>query len=239
MKLALSYSVYDDVVSVLNHIFQEPNLHHMNTKTLFEIALKIVGLLALWNFLQSLGGIGIAFGIFKMFASGGGLQNQFMGYIAFNMVFTVIIPAIIAFFCLFRTQRLISILKLDEGASDKIALDHRVVYNVLVLVTAVFIFMHGCANCITYSYNRNTNTETNFSYNQDPKSENNVNNKLVKDTTSVNQNEIKNVNYFAFAEIIIAIMLFLKSAEIASWLFRRYNDVSEEKELIENDLIKN
>lgn len=209
----------------------------MNIKTLFEIALKIVGLLALWNFLQSVGGIGIAIGIFKMFASGGGLQNEFMGFIAFNMLVTVIIPGVIAFFCLFRTQRLSSMLRLDANATDKVNLDPRILYNIFVLVTAVFIFMHGCANCMIYSYNRDTNTETNYSYNQDPTSKNNISNKIVNDTSSVNQKEIKNVNYFAFAEIIIAVIAFLKSAEIADWLFRRYSDVSEEEELAETEAL--
>ena len=196
----------------------------MNRKTLFEIALKIIGLLALWNFLQSVGGIVIAFGIFKMFTSGAGLQNQFMGFIAINMIATMIIPGVIAFFCLFRTQRLSSILKLNAGAEDKVNLDPRIVYNLFVLAISVVIFMHGCANCMIFSYNRDTKTETNFSDN------------VVKDTSSITQKETKNVNYLAFAEIIMGIMIFLKSAEISHWLCRRYNDNFEEQELELSDL---
>ena len=196
----------------------------MNRKTLFEIALKIIGLLALWNFLQSVGGIGIAFGILKMFTSGAGLQNQFMGFIAINMIATMIIPGVIAFFCLFRTQRLSSILKLNAGAEDKVNLDPRIVYNLFVLAISVVIFMHGCANCMIFSYNRDTKTETNFSDN------------VVKDTSSITQKETKNVNYLAFAEIIMGIMIFLRSAEISHWLYRRYNDNFEEQELELSDL---
>jgi hypothetical protein len=204
----------------------------MNRKTLFEIAIKIIGLLALWNFLQSVGGIGIAFGILKMFASGAGLQNQFMSFIAINTIATVIIPGVIAFFCLFRTQRLNSILKLDAGAEEKVTLDPRIVYNLLVLGIAAVIFMHGCANCLIFSYNRDTKTETNISYNQDPTSSSKVNDNVVRDTSSVTQKETKNVNYLAFAEIIMGIMIFLKSAEISHWLYRRYNDDFIEQELI-------
>ena len=196
----------------------------MNRKTLFEIALKIIGLLALWNFLQSVGGIVIAFGIFKMFTSGAGLQNQFMGFIAINLIATMIIPGVIAFFCLFRTQRLSSILKLNAGAEDKVNLDPRIVYNLFVLAISVVIFMHGCANYMIFSYNRDTKTETNF------------NNNVVNDTSSITQKETKNVNYLAFAEIIMGIMIFLKSAEISHWLYRRYNDNFEEQELELSDL---
>ena len=196
----------------------------MNRKTLFEIALKIIGLLALWNFLQSVGGIVIAFGIFKMFTSGAGLQNQFMGFIAINLIATMIIPGVIAFFCLFRTQRLSSILKLNAGAEDKVNLDPRIVYNLFVLAISVVIFMHGCANCMIFSYNRDTKTETNF------------NNNVVNDTSSITQKETKNVNYLAFAEIIMGIMIFLKSAEISHWLYQRYNDNFEEQELELSDL---
>jgi hypothetical protein len=203
----------------------------MNRKTLFEIALKIIGLLALWNFLQSVGGIGIAFGIINMFASGEGLQNQFMGFIAINTVATVVIPGIIAFFCLFRTQRLSAILKLDAGAEDKVDLDPKIVYNLFVIGIAVVIFMHGCANCMIFSYNRDTKTETNVSYNQDPTRNNNINDNVVKNTSTVTKKETKNLNYLAFAEIIIGIMIFLKSAEISHWLYRRYYDDFEEQEL--------
>jgi hypothetical protein len=208
----------------------------MNRKTLFEISLKVIGLLALWNFLQTVGGVGIAFGILKMFANGGGLQNQFMGFIAINTIITVIIPGVIAFFCLFRTQRLSSMLKLDAGAEDKVDLNPRIVYNLFVLGISVVIFMHGCANCMIFSYNRDTKTETNFSYNQDPTRKNNIDNNLVRDTSSVTQKETKNVNYLAFAEIIMGIMIFLKSAEISHWLYRRYNDDYETQELELSDL---
>lgn len=208
----------------------------MNRKTLFEISLKIIGLLALWNFLQSVGGVGIAFGILKMFANGAGLQNQFMGFIAINTIATVMIPGVIAFFCLFRTQRLSSILRLNAGAEDKVDLDPRIVYNLFVLAISVVIFMHGCANCMIFSYNRDTKTETNFSYNQDPASTNNIDNNLVRDTSSVTQKETKNVNYLAFAEIVLGIMIFLKSAEISHWLYRRYNDDYEAQELELSDL---
>jgi hypothetical protein len=94
----------------------------MTRKTLFEIALKIVGLLALWNFLLSLGGIITVFSIFTMFLSNGGLQNSFMGFIALNMLFTILIPGIIAFCCLFKTQKIMSILKLDTGGADEMNL---------------------------------------------------------------------------------------------------------------------
>jgi hypothetical protein len=203
----------------------------MNRKTLFEIALKIIGLLALWNFLQSVGGIGIAFGIINMFANGEGLQNQFMGFIAINTIATVIIPGIIAFFCLFRTQRLSAILKLDAGAEGKVDLDPKIVHNLFVIGIAVVIFMHGCANCMIFSYNRDTKTETNVSYNQDITSNNNINDNVVKDTSTVTKKETKNLNYLAFAEIIIGVMVFLKSAEISNWLYRRYRDDFEEQEL--------
>ena len=208
----------------------------MNRKTLFEIALKIIGLLALWNFLQSVGGIGIAFGIINMFASGEGLQNQFMGFIAINTIATVVIPGVIAFFCLFRTQRLSSILKLDAGAEDKVDLDPKIVYNLFIIGIAVVIFMHGCANCMTFSYNRDTKTETNVSYNQDPTRNNNINDNVVKNTSTVTKKETKNLNYLAFAEIIIGVMVFLKSAEISHWLYWRYNDDFEEQELKLGDL---
>jgi hypothetical protein len=208
----------------------------MNRKTLFEISLKVIGLLALWNFLQTVGGVGIAFGILKMFANGAGLQNQFMGFIAINTIASVMIPGVIAFFCLFRTQRLSSMLKLDAGAEDNVDLNPRIVYNLFVLGISVVIFMHGCANCMIFSYNRDTKTETNFSYNQDPTSNNNIDNNLVRDTSSVTQKETQNINYLAFAEIIMGIMIFLKSAEISHWLYRRYNDDYERQELELSDL---
>jgi hypothetical protein len=190
----------------------------MTRKTLFEIALKIVGLLALWNFLLSLGGIITVFSIFTMFLSNGGLQNSFMGFIALNMLFTILIPGIIAFCCLFKTQKIMSILKLDIGGADEINFKPRMVYMILILVSGVALFMHGCANSLVYGYNRETKTESSIS------------DGAVKNGTIVSQKETKNVNYLAFAEVIIGIMLFLKSAEITDWLLQRYGDDGLEDE---------
>ncbi|MEJ7560045.1 MAG: hypothetical protein WKF66_17155 [Pedobacter sp.] len=184
----------------------------MNKKTLFEITLKIVGLFALWTFLQSLGGILSTFSIIAMFISNGGFENIFMGFVAINMLFDSIVPGVVAFCCLFKTGRIVSILKLDAGGEDKVALNPRLVYNVIVLVAALAIFMHGCANCITYSYNRETNTSINM-----------VNGE-ANNVTSLNQKETRNVNYFAFAEIIMGLMILLKSTELTNWLLQRYED---------------
>jgi hypothetical protein len=191
----------------------------MNRKTLFEIALKIVGLLALWNFLQSLGGIAGVFGILKMFASGGGLQNEFMGFIAINMLGTMVIPGIIAFYCLYRTERVIYMFKLDVSGSERLSLNPRVVYHMFILASALVIFMHGCANFMVVSYNRDIRTESN------------MNNGVVNNASFVNEKETSTVNYLAFAEIAIGILVLVKSAEITEWLFRRYgHTVSKDEE---------
>jgi len=183
----------------------------MNKKTLFEIILKIVGLVALWNFLQSLGGIAVAFGILKMFANGAGGQNDFMGFIAINMLATIVIPGLIAFYCLYRTNTMLYLLRLDVNGTDSLNLNPKVVYHIFVLASALIIFMHGCANFMIVNYNRDFHTESN------------IVNGVINNAPSVNEKETNNVNYLAFAEIIIGILLLLKSADMSSWLFRRYN----------------
>jgi hypothetical protein len=89
---------------------------------------------------------------------------------------------------------------------------------ILILVSGVALFMHGCANSLVYGYNRETKTESSIS------------DGAVKNGTIVSQKETKNVNYLAFAEVIIGIMLFLKSAEITDWLLQRYGDDGLEDE---------
>lgn len=184
----------------------------MKKKTLLEIVVKIIGLIAAWNFVTSLGTIVSVFGMFAMFMNGG-IQNSFLYFVSFNALLTFLIPGIIAFFCLFKTGGILSFLKFDDGEVLDINLEPYLLFHILVLVFAFCVFINGCNHFMVYNYNTDTHNEI-ASF---PSSSGQFQNK-----TSVNNTESKTVNYLALIEIVIGVFVFLKAPQVSDWLGDRY-----------------
>jgi hypothetical protein len=195
----------------------------MKKKTLPEIAVKIIGLIAAWNFVTSMGTILSVLGMFAMFMNGG-VQNSFMYFVSINALLTFLIPGAIAFLCLFKTEGMLRFLKLDDEETVDIKLDSYLLFHVLVLVSAVCVFINGCNHFMVYNYNTDTHNEIAAF----PTSSGQFQNK-----TSVNNTESKNVNYLALIEIVIGVFVFLKAPQISDLLGDRYysdEDLSESKQ---------
>lgn len=189
----------------------------MKTTTLFTIALKLTGIVALWQFVQSLSGIVTGVGLFSLFAGNGGMHNSFMALIGFNMILNILVVGTFAFYSLCRTERLLILFKMAEPDIVVVAADKGTFFKALVLTLGVLITIHGIGGFLIYNFNNETRTEQNFN----PQT-NNFDNK-----TSSIQTETKNINYLAVVEILAGVLLLSNIKPFANRLVRKFADDEE------------
>jgi hypothetical protein len=156
-----------------------------------------------------------------MFLTNGGVQNSFMGFVGLNIILSMVVPAVISYFCLYRTQNLLSFFKLNDEEIISINPNEEARYHILVLVFAVVIFINGLNNFMVYNYN----TETKNEFVSVP----GVLNPAMENRTSTFRTETKKVNYLALAEIIVGIFSFLKAGELTNWMVVRHGRKGDEE----------
>jgi len=186
----------------------------MKSTTLFTIALKLTGIVALWQFIQSLGGIVTGVGLLSLFATGGGIHNSFMMLIGFNMVLNIVVVGGFAFYSLLRTEKLLILFGMKESETISGNCDKGTFYKAMVLAIGVLITIHGLGGFLTYNFNSETKTEQNFN-----SQTNSFDNK-----TFTTQTETKNINYLAVVEILAGVILLSNIKPVANRLIMKFAD---------------
>ncbi len=130
----------------------------MKSKNIYEIAFKLLGIIAAWKFVESL----VLFGIvFITYSSMPILQKiRFWDLIPVNNVSIYLIGAyaLFAFLLLFRTNKLMQWLKLDSEDEVDIPIQKAVFYHILVLVVGFSMFIYSANHIVTKSYSSSDNT---------------------------------------------------------------------------------
>jgi len=180
----------------------------MKSTTLFTIALKLTGLIALWQFIQSLSGLITGVGLVSMLAGNLYGGNYFMALIGFSMLINVVIIGAFAFFCLFRTNILLKLFGMDDP--EVIATEHNQItfLKSLVLAIAVLITISGISGFLSYNYNTETKTEQNI----------NPQTNVFDTRTTTIHTETKKVNYLAIVEILAGVLLLSNITSVANRL---------------------
>lgn len=186
----------------------------MQSTTLFTIALKLTGIVALWQFIQSLGGIVTGLGLLSLSATGGDMHNSFMMLIGFNMVLNIVVVGGFAFYSLLRTEKLLILFGMKESETISVGSDKGTFFKVLVLAIGVLITIHGLGGFLTYNFNSETKKEQNFN-----SQTNSFDNK-----TFITQTETKNINCLALVEIIAGVLLLRNVKPVANRLSIKFAD---------------
>jgi hypothetical protein len=189
----------------------------MKTKTLFEIAVKIIGLIALWKFIQSFSGIVTGLGVLTMLKQAGGMQNPFMIIICLSNILNVFVIGATAYFCLLKTNKVLTTFSITGDETVAVNTDKKIVYHVVIIFLSGLMIINGAGECLSYDYSTNTNTVANIQNNQ------------VNNQSSTTQNETKKVNYFAFIELLGGFILLVRSPKVTLWLIDRFEEETEEE----------
>ncbi|MDO5576467.1 MAG: hypothetical protein Q4F84_05260 [Fibrobacter sp.] len=193
----------------------------MKTKDLISITLKIIGLIAFWKAIQAFVAMISVFGKYSSILKMDGMINAFsMFTMVLAVILSFVLPLVVAFFFLFRTENVLSILKIKDQGEVALDVNKLVVYHMLVIAFGFIILIHGAGGFMEFNYSTNT-TKTEYI------KSNSINQAhgVVHQPGFGNQDNIieskttdKNFNYLALIEIIIGIVLLKNATGIAKKL---------------------
>ncbi len=191
----------------------------MKTRELYSIVLKIIGLISLWHLVTILFPI-LFSGVFlskMLFSAVNLVPVSYLSASLFVMILQLALVLVISIYCLFRTETLLKVLKLNDDSTLEILSERKVLYHLLVLSFGVFLFADGLNSF--YTINTKTDTISDMS-----KAMYTVNNTL----SIVQMTESKNysLNYFAFIELLIGLILLIKSRAVTKWILCRVDSSS-------------
>lgn len=178
----------------------------MKSKNIFSLVIKIMGLIALWKTVMALGILFSGFGMLSFILSGNGAMMSLMMFATFmTILLSFLLPLIVSWLCLFRTDQLIKLLKLDDDSTLPEYTDSKMIYHVLVIVLGVLLLMNGAGDFITYDYKTDSKTE------------------MINNVVNVTKSTNIHANYFALIEIAAGFLLLLRAEKISSRLYEKIN----------------
>ncbi len=186
----------------------------MKTRELYSIVLKIIGLITLWRFLTLISVIALSgFGFFTVLSSSEGQMH--VGYLyasVFASLLQMLIPLLISIFCLFSTDTILRLLKLDDDSTLELLSERKVLYHLAVLSFGVFLCAYGAHGFLTTNYKSESTEAVSQAITQLNDSSNVVH---IKESTNYS------VNILSLIISLIGLWILSKSRKVSEWVLRR------------------
>jgi hypothetical protein len=207
----------------------------MKKKDIYEVTLKIIGIIAMYKFIESLIGSAIAFVIFHAISTnikldfiGGVTQTNFSIY----FVLITVLYGVIGYLFLFKTDKLLSLFRLTESTEATLQIEKKTIYHITVLLIGFFMLTFS-GNQLTSStyYQSEVSTTKQTTTGQPTISQNATGEKntaVISTSTVTSPRTSTTVNYTNIILLLLSILIILKSEKLSSILMPK-----EKTELID------
>ena len=192
----------------------------MKTRELYSVVFKIIGLIATWQFVTmfftlTLSGFGV---LTMLFSPGAQLVVGYLIATVFVLLLQTGIPLVIAIYCLFHTDKLLRVFKLEDDSTLELVSERKVLYHLVVLSFGVYLFADGASEFLSVDYKTDTSSQLMPAINEwkDP-----------SNAVRLTESKTQHVNFLAFIELLIGVVVLLKSTKIAGWVMNRMNSKEE------------
>ncbi|TCC98971.1 hypothetical protein [Pedobacter psychroterrae] len=132
----------------------------MKKSTLFELAIKITGLVALWHAVMASPTLFAGFTIFASALSNFGTQGGFMAILGISMFLNIAVAGFFAYLCLMKTGMLLRLFKFDNEEELDLKTEKKVFFEIAVFLAAIMLLISGLTNLVSYDYKTDYKTET-------------------------------------------------------------------------------
>jgi hypothetical protein len=193
----------------------------MKNTDLISIAVKFLGLVAIWRAVLGISAVitGIAL-LTSSISVSSQMNTSYVQIVAFSMILNFVLPSVLAFFSLFRTEKVLSLLNIKDESVINLSVNKLVIYHVLILVFGMMMLLHGSDNFLEVQYHIATNktytTTTVLTGSQSPDNS-------PREETLVTDTKDFMVNYLALAEIIVGIVILVHAVGIARIVERNFD----------------
>lgn len=192
----------------------------MKTRELYSVVFKIIGLIATWQFVTmfftlTLSGFGV---LTMLFSPSAQLVVGYLIATVFVLLLQTGIPLVIAIYCLFHTDKLLRVFKLEDDSTLDLVSERKVLYHLVVLSFGVYLFADGASEFLSVDYKTDTSSQLMPAINawKDP-----------SNAVRLTESKTQHVNFVAFIELLIGVVVLLKSTKIAGWVMNRMNSKEE------------
>ena len=194
----------------------------MKRKDIYEVTIKILGIIAIYKLIETLIACITNFIIFiaistntKFDLAGIFQTNYYTVYIISIMLY-----GLFGFLFLFRTDKILRLLKLTDSSEFTLQIEKKTIYHIAVLMIGIFMFAYSCDKLASFTYSEKSpaNTEQ-TTFTQNPSTGEKIGSTGVR-TTEMGPTTTRNttVNYTNIFVFILSILIIIKSEKFSNIL---------------------
>jgi len=196
----------------------------MKKKDIYEVIIKIIGIIAVCKFIESLIISIIAYITFHIISTN--IKFDLMGISQTNFsiltVSSIVLYGLFSYLFLFMTDKVLHLFRLSKPDELTLQIEKKVIYHISVLLIGFFMFTYSGNQLISSTFS-NGMTNKQSTIGQSPTGEETVKGMIY---TSVSPSTHTTVNYMGILIFLFSIPIILKSKKISE-LF-----IPKEKETI-------
>jgi len=207
----------------------------MKKKEIYEIALKIIGIVATYKFIEALVGSIIAFVMFHTISTN--IKLDFMVGVTQTNVslyfgLTTLMLGIIGYLFLFKTDKLLSLFRLTESTEATLQIEKKTIYHIAVLLIGFFMLTFSASQLTSSTYYKSGVSTTKQTTTKQPTINQNSggekNTTVISTSTVTSPSTSTTLNYANILFFFLSILIIIKSEKFSGILMPK-----EKTELID------
>ena len=198
----------------------------MKKKDIYEVTLKIIGIIAAWKFIESIATSVIVYIILHCVTTNINIGMMGVSQTNSGVLYFVFIAfyGLFGYLFLFQTDKILSLFRLTDPTEVTLQIGKKTIYHIAVLVFGFFMFVCSANQLMSNTYSK---TEGTSSQQITEQFTNNLNSTggnsktLVSTSTSPSTTSSTTINYVNILLILLSILITIKSEKISGILMPR------------------
>jgi len=188
----------------------------MKKKDIYEVTIKIIGIVAACKFIETFFTTLFIYITFHSISTN--IKFDFMGLTQTNPSYLYILPfvmyGIFGYLFLFKTDRILSLLKLSDSTEATFQIEKRIFYHIVVLLIGFFMLTYSGNKLISSTFSKTEEKTTQQTSVQNPINQNHNQEKIktiISTSTSPSTTTSTNINYINILLFLLSILILIKS----------------------------
>ena len=205
----------------------------MKKKDIYEITIKIIGIVATYKFIESLIASLIVYITFHSISTN--IKFDFMGISQTNIsilsISSIVLYGIFGYLFLFMTDKILNLFRLTDSTEVTSHIEKKTIYHIVVLLIGFFMLTYSGNQLISNTFSKTEGNTTQQTYEQPTIGQNPIGEKIktiVSTSTSPTTTTSTTINYINILIFLLSVLIIIKSEKFSSILMPK-----EKEELIE------
>ena len=199
----------------------------MKKKDIYEITIKIIGIIATYKFIESLIATVIVYITFHSISTN--MKFDFMGISQTNYsilyLLSIVFYGLFSFLFLFKTDKILSLLRLNDFSEFTLQIEKKTIYHIVVLTIGFFMLTYSGNQLMsnTFATKNPTSTEQ-TSFSLSPTGEKIETGGIQTSEKGPTTTKSITVNYINILLFLISILIIIKSEKLSTILMPKVKE---------------